>query len=261
MLGVVVLGAVIGVLVGLTSVGSGSLLTPILSLDYSQFLTGALAVGTATTAGTIMKVVSSIRNYLRRSLQKGYAFMIAITGVPMAVIGAMLTDTIVKWNIFNPLLSSVLIVAALAIIFEIRRGGKDRVYSDPRMTPGLRIKGMAVGAYVGLIAGMTGVATGSLLVASLMIILKFQPRTAATVAIFEGGIILFAAMLVQIYLGNVNWLFVGLLLAGSIPGILIGNHYKDTVNQRFLGYAIAALIIFESARVVLKFLGLDFFIF
>ena len=87
------LGLVVGTIVGLTSVGSGALMTPILYLDFSRVLTHAQAVGTATTQGTVTKIVASIRNYMKKSLKSGYAFMIAIGGVPAAVVGAFLT----KW--------------------------------------------------------------------------------------------------------------------------------------------------------------------
>jgi len=92
------------------------------------------------------------------------------------------------------------------------------------------------------------------------LILKFKPHTAVNIAIFEGGIILLAAGVTQVLLGNVAFLATGLLILGGVPGILIGNHYKENIGERILGYGVAGVIIFESARVLSSyFFGKTFF--
>ncbi len=256
----VILGLVVGIIVGLTSVGSGALMTPVLYLDFSKVLTHAQAVGTATAQGTVTKFSASARNYLKKSLNTGYAFTIAVTGVPMAVIGAFLTKIATSYTQFQAVLAVVLIIAAVSIIYQVKVK-KRNVYADPKVDTGFKWKGWLIGAYVGLIAGVTGISTGSLMVASLILILKFKPHTAVNVAIFEGGIILLAATITQIYLGNVAFLATGLLVLGGIPGILIGNHYKDSIGERILAYGVAGVIIFESARIVSSYLfGKTFFV-
>jgi len=261
---VIALGALVGFLVGLTSVGSGSILTPILYLDFSSSLSTLFVVGTSTTEGTITKFIASARNYLRNTLRKDYAFIIAITGVPTAAVGAFFSADLITWNLFQPILAAVLIAVAIAIIYDAKFRNKknEKKLTDPKMDSRLKVKGMAVGLVVGLIAGFTGVSTGSLLVASLIVFMGFSPRTAVTIAVFEGGIILLAATIVQLYLGHVNFLFTGLLVLGGIPAILVGSHFKDRVNQRLLGYGVAGLIIFESARTLSQFFwGKKFFFF
>jgi len=260
MVDLLILGLVVGTIVGLTSVGSGALMTPILYLDFSKFLTHAQAVGTATTQGTVTKIVASIRNYLKKSLKSGYAFMIAIGGVPAAVVGAFLTKWAVNVPVFQVFLAGILIVAAISIILQVWLKKRTYKSGDPKVDNAFKMKGIVIGLYVGLIAGMTGISTGSLLVASLIIILGFKPHTAVNVAIFEGGIILLAATITQLYLGNVAFLATGLLIIGGIPGILIGNHYKDNVGETVLTYGVAGVIIFESARVLVQyFFGKTFF--
>lgn len=255
------LGAFIGLLVGLTSVGSGALLTPILLLDFSSVVTGAAVVGTSTVYGTVTKIVASAKNFWKRQINSGYAFFIAITGVPTAAIGAFFTTAIINSNLFSPLLAALLIVLAFLIIYDTKIKEKT-VKNDPKMDRKLRLKGMFVGLYVGLIAGLTSVSTGSLMVASLILFMRFKPHTAVNIAIFEGGIILLAASVVQTYLGNVNFLAAGLLIIGGIPTILIGNYYKDKVNARLLSYGVAGLILLESARTISQYLwGKKFFIF
>lgn len=258
---ILALGLFVGVIVGLTSVGSGALMTPILYLDFSGALAKSLVVGTASAQGTITKFVASARNYYRKKLKPDYAFMIAITGVPFAVIGALFSSAFIAFNLFSPLLALVLLAVGVLIIAQ-QKGGKINHVEDPKMTIQLKRKGWGIGIVIGLIAGLTGIATGSLLVSSLMLILKFPNRTAVSIAIFEGGLILFAAAATQFYLGHIDFIFTGLLLLGGIPGILIGSHYKDRVNQKLLGYGIAGVIIFESLRTISSFLtGKSFFFF
>ncbi len=257
-----ILGLVVGIIVGLTSVGSGALMTPILYLDFSKILTHAQAVGTATAQGTVTKIVASIRNRLKNALNSSYAFTIAITGVPMAVIGAFLTKIATSYTQFQVVLAAILVIAALSIIYQVRARKHSYSSVDPKVDTNFKMKAMLIGAYVGLIAGVTGISTGSLMVASLILILKFKPHTAVNIAIFEGGIILLAAGITQVYLGNVAFLATGLLILGGIPGILIGNHYKDNIGEKVLTYGVAGVIIFESARILASyFFGKTFFIF
>lgn len=257
----IALGALVGFLVGLTSVGSGAILTPILLIDFASVLSKSLVVGTSTMYGTVTKPIASVRNYVRRSLKLDYAFIIAITGVPFSSIGAFYSGAFLSWNLFPPILAGILILAALGMIMQVRVNGVGAL-KDPEMSTGLRIKGLLLGIAVGLIAGLTGVSTGSLMVASLILFLKFPNRTAVGIAIFEGGLILAAATITQLYLGHVNLPFTGLLVLGGVPGILLGSHYKDKVDQGLLGYGIAGVIILESARTLSNFLfGKSFFIF
>ncbi|MDE1860671.1 MAG: sulfite exporter TauE/SafE family protein [Candidatus Micrarchaeota archaeon] len=259
--GIIALGFVVGALVGLTSVGSGALMTPILLLDFGGLVGKTFVVGTATTQGTVTKFFGSLQNYFKKSLRPNYLFMISITGVPLAAIGAFYSSAIISWNLFPPLLAAVLLAVAVLMIYQFRM--RRVVHTkDPEMGRSLRIKGLAVGVVVGLIAGLTGVSTGSVLVSALIILLKFPSRTAVSVAIFEGGLILLAATITQLYLGHVNLPFAGLLILGGVPGILLGGHFKFRVNQRLLGYGIAGVIILEASRTLSSFFfGKSFFVF
>lgn len=248
----IILGLVVGVLVGLTSVGSGALMTPILLLDFSSVLTKTLVVGTSTTQGTISKMIASIRNYRQKALQLKYVFLTAITGVPLAAIGAFYSKSLVSSTLFSPFLAAVLLIVGILMISNLRLKHSFAA-KDPEMTTLLRIKGMVVGAIVGLIAGLTGVSTGSVLVSSLIMLLKFPSKTAVGLAVFEGSLILLAATVAQLYLGNVSLAFTAFLLVGAIPGILIGSHYKDKIDGRKLGYLIASVIILEAAQTLSNF--------
>lgn len=254
------LGFIVGAIIGMTSVGAGVLMTPILLLDFGSVVGKTLIIGTATTTGTVEKVIVSARNYFKKRINAGYVFMIAITGVPLASIGAFYSSALVSWNLFNPLLSAVLFASAVVIIIQHRLERMN--VEEPAITRSLRIKGLVIGVVVGLIAGLTGASTGTLLVASLILLLKFPNRTAVDIALVEGGLILLAATLTQLYLGHVNLPFTGVLLVGGIPGILLGNHYKYKVNQKLLGYGIAGVILLESLRTIAQFFtGKSFFIF
>ncbi len=250
----IALGMVVGTIVGLTSVGSGALMTPIL-LTWFGGTVGALSgVGTATTYGTVSKFFGIIHNYVKKAIDTDYLFMISATGLPLAVVGSVYSAYLITWNLFSPLLAVVLIVIAVLIAAEARLG-KIGAGRDPKITAGLRAKGLAVGALVGIIAGFTGVSTGSLLVACLIILLGFTNRTAVNIAIFEGGLILFAATITQLYLGDVDLAFDALLLAGGVPGIITGGHFKDRISQQKLGYIIAAVIILISLKTLYSFVG------
>lgn len=262
MLGLIVLGFVVSLLVGMTSVGSGALMTPILYLDYSSVISHSMAIGTSATQGSITKSVGSLHNWLRKSLYSTYAFTIALTGVPFAIIGAFLTKTATSYATFQLFVGAILIIAAAVVIFQASIYKRSQSGADPKVDLKFRIKGAIIGTYVGLIAGVTGISTGSLAISSILLFMKMKPHTAVDLAIFEGFIILLAATVVQIYLGNVNLPITGLLAAGGIPGIIIGSRLKGRLNTSTLTYIIAAVIIFESLRIITNyFFPNRFFIF
>lgn len=263
MAGLVMLGFIVSLIAGLTSVGSGALMTPILYLDFSSVISHTIAVGTSTTQGSIVKFFGSLRNYIKRTIKTNYAFIMAATGVPLAIAGAFLTKIATSYSSFQLFLAAVFVIAAASIIIQVKLTGKKKdIGNDSPMDKKMRIKGMIIGAYVGLIAGMTGISTGSLAIASILIFMNLKPHTAVDVAIFEGFIILLAATITQICLGNVSFLVTLLLIIGGIPGILIGSSLKSKFNPRLLIYAVCAVILLESIRIILNyFLPNKFFIF
>ncbi len=253
MIGLIALGFVVSMLVGLTSVGSGALMTPILYLDYSGIISHSVAIGTSTTQGSITKSIGSLHNWLRKSLYSTYAFTIAITGVPFAAIGAFFTKTATSFAAFQLFMAAILLIAAALVVFQANIYGKSKVKKDPKMDLVFRIKAATIGIYIGLIAGVTGISTGSLAIASILLFLDMQPHTAVDLAIFEGFVILLAATIVQISLGNVSLPITGLLALGGIPGIIAGSRLKRRLNTSVLTYLIAAVIIFESARIIVNY--------
>ena len=262
MAGLVILGFVVSMLVGMTSVGSGALMTPILYLDYSSVISHSVAIGTSATQGSITKLAGSLHNWMRKSLYSTYAFTIAVTGVPFAIIGAFMTKTATSYATFQLFIGAILIIAAAVVIFQAAIYKRSEKGSDPQVDRRFRVKGAIIGSYVGLIAGVTGISTGSLAIASIMLFMDMKPHTAVDLAIFEGFIILLAATAVQIYLGNVNLLITGLLALGGIPGIILGSRLKGRFNTTTLTYLIAFVIIFESIRIITNyFFPNRFFIF
>ena len=251
-IGLIALGFVVSLLVGLTSVGSGALMTPILYLDYSSIISHSVAIGTSAMQGSVTKSIGSIHNWLRKSLYSTYAFTIAITGVPFAVIGAFFTKTATSFAAFQLFMAAILIIAAVLVIFQTSIYGKSKVKKDPKINATFRIKAATIGIYIGLIAGITGISTGSLAIASILLFLDMQPHTAVDLAIFEGFIILLAATIVQISIGNVNFQITGLLVLGGIPGIIVGSRLKGRLNTTALTYLMAAVIIFESASMIIN---------
>jgi len=146
MISLLILGVIVGIIVGLTSVGSGALMTPILYLDFSNVLTHAQAVGTATAQGSVTKIIASIRNHLKKALNSNYAFTIAITGVPMAIIGAFLTKIATSYTQFQVVIAAVLVIAAISIIYQIRINKDDHSYEDPKVDTNFKIKALMIGA-------------------------------------------------------------------------------------------------------------------
>src|SRR3954447_17329093 len=225
---IIIFGFGVGVLVGTTGIGGGSLMTPILILLFGFKPT--TAIGTDLAYGAITKTVGGWRHWRQRTVDFGLSTWMAFGSVPAAIGGVyvlhILEDSFGA-SFDNTLLIAVagaLLLTGLVMLARLLfpSSGKSEHETAP-LTTGNRIAAVALGASVGFVLGITSAGSGSLIAVGLIMVFRLTPRRVVGTDVFHAAILLWAAALAHIVAGNVDFALAGTILLGSIPGVWVGS--------------------------------------
>lgn len=226
---IVIFGFGVGVLVGTTGIGGGSLMTPILILIFGFQPT--TAVGTDLAYGAVTKTVGGYRHWKQRTVDFGLSTWMAFGSVPAAIGGVavlkLFEDHFGKDTFDNTLLIAVAAALLLTGIVILARlllpmGGKGERHSVP-LERRHKMAAVLLGASVGFVLGITSAGSGSLIAVGLIMLFRLTPRRVVGTDVFHAAILLWAAALAHIVAGNVDFALAGTILIGSIPGVWVGS--------------------------------------
>lgn len=247
-------GLVVGLIVGLTGVGGGSLMTPILILVFG--VNPATAVGTDLLYASITKAVGTAVHGAGRTVDWLVVGRLAAGSVPATILAFFL----MRWLQFggsagNTVITAILAVALCATAFVLL----GRNWIEARF--GQRLAGIApeaarnltvlMGVVLGFLVSFSSVGAGALGVTALMLLYPRLPM-----ARIVGSDIAHAVPLTLIagaghwYLGLTDVSVLGSLLAGSIPGIVAGSFAAPRVPDPALRYLLAGTLLFVGTRLL-----------
>lgn len=230
------LGLIVGLMVGLTSIGAGAVATPALIILLET--PPLVAVSTAIVTGAATKAIGAWLHHREGTVDRKVVWHLvggSLPGVALAVFilhTLRLRDTDLANIWVDRWLGLVLVVLGLCVLARdtkwVRRwqAGQDH--------PSLGRRSIVIGAVVGLLFGATSVGTGSLLVVLLSIFLALPEARVVGSAVLYGFVVSLFAALLHIFWGAVSWPLVGLLWLGSIPGVVLGSQLAARVPHRFL---------------------------
>lgn len=247
-------GVFVGILVGLTGVGGGSLMTPLLHLVLGVDL--KTAVGTDLLYAAATKSAGTVVHGKRGTVDWSVVRRLATGSVPAAIvtlIGLSYADRTAKdtatW--ISIVLGAVLILTAIAMFF--RKPIVDRLAprfgaANERRVAGLTV---ALGVALGVMVSLTSVGAGALGMTALLVL---YPR--APINRLVGSDIAHAVPLTLIagfghwLIGSVDFHLLGSLLIGSVPGIVIGSLIATRVSDRVLIPILAAVLTLVGFRLL-----------
>jgi hypothetical protein len=246
-------GFAVGLLVGMTGVGGGSLMTPILILLFG--IHPATAVGTDLLYAAVTKTGGSLVHGWARSIDWRVVRRLAAGSVPATVITlALLSHFNLNGEAARGLITLVLSVALFATGLVLVFGGplvalyRARVSQlDPNRTATVTI---LVGALLGVLVSISSVGAGAIGVVLLVLLYPQLP-----IAKIVGSDIAHAVPLTLIagvghwMMGSVNWHIIASLLVGSLPGIFIGSYFAIRVPERALQLVLAATLFVVASRI------------
>jgi uncharacterized membrane protein YfcA len=253
-----VAGFLVGAVVGLTGVGGGALMTPILVLMFG--VSPALAVGTDLWFAAITKTVGGFVHNQRggvdwQVLRRLCLGSLPTAGLTLLWLNASGIDKIDQGFILTAL-GGVLLLTAIAIIFRSSTqafGTKLRTAAPlqfKRMQPALTV---IAGSILGLLVTLTSVGGGALGIVMLVFLypLRLSPARLVGTDIVHAIPLTVIAGLGYLWMGSVDLLLLAKLLLGSVPGIIIGAKLSSKVSERQLRFAIAAILSVVGIKLLL----------
>ena len=252
--GFIIAGFIVGFLVGLTGVGGGSLMTPILLFFFH--VKPALAVGTDLLYASITKSVGIFAHGKLGNIDWSIVKLLAAGSVPASIATIFFLRTIdvdsheavdtIKFG-----LGIALIITSAAVLFRAKIMSllaKETLIPEKYVASSTVILGIILGGLVTL----TSVGAGALGVTALVVLYPHKKITTIVGSDIAHAVPLtLVAGLGHASLGTVDYSLLGVLLIGSIPGIYIGSHLSSKVSEHWIRIALAAILIYVGLKLVL----------
>lgn len=250
-------GLAVGFLVGLTGVGGGSLMTPLLVLLFGVH--PATAVGTDLLYAAATKATGTLVHGLKGSVDWRVTGRLAVGSVPAAAVTLWLLH---RYGLHSPgatallqrLLGAALLITSVALIFRPQLAAL-AARPDSGLRPDSPVRTtlwtIATGAVLGVLVSMTSVGAGAI---GVTVLLLLYPRLPTSRIV--GSDVAHAVPLTLIagighwLLGSVDWTMLLSLLIGSVPGIALGSHLSTRAPERLLRNLLAAVLVLVGVRLV-----------
>lgn len=243
-------GLGVGILVGMTGIGGGALMTPLLVLFVGT--PPVTAVGTDLAYGAVTKTVGAIKHWQQKTIDTTLSTWMAIGSVPSAIGGVYFVGFLERHLGGKSFENFMLYMLAGAIAFTgvvtlIRAIFLKQLISRERHTVEMRarhkIAAIVLGVSVGFILGITSAGSGSLIALGLIMIFRLSPYRVVGTDIFHAAILLWAAAVAHIVAGNVDYKLAGTILIGSVPGVWFGSHMSVRLPAGTLRTVLGVVLI------------------
>ncbi len=247
----IVAGFVVGLLVGLTGVGGGSLMTPILLIFFN--VKAAVAVGTDLLYASITKSVGIFAHGKLGNIDWKIVRLLAYGSIPASIITVIYlkelniaSEDAVKSIKFW--LGIALLLTSLSVLFrnQLAKISKTGHWINPDYTPTMTV---ILGIILGFLVTLTSVGAGALGVTALLILYPKVPITKIVGTDVAHAVPLtLVAGLGHASIGTVDYQLLGTLLIGSIPGIWIGSHLSSKVAEHWVRVLLALILVYVGQK-------------
>ncbi len=249
-------GFAVGMLVGLTGVGGGSLMTPLLTLLFG--INPTVAVGTDLAFASITKSAGTLTHRVRNTVHWEIVKRLCWGALPAALAATLALKYYgaLDKNITQIIRYTIAFSVMLTVIAIIFRG---RMQAWMQAHPSRQFHGrkqviatVVAGAAIGVLVTVSSIGAGA--VGATILVLLYPKLSPAEIA---GTDIAYAVPLTAIaafghwWLGSINWELLGTLLLGSLPGITLGSYAARAVPEKFLRGLLATTLTAVAAKLVL----------
>ena len=250
----IVFGFGVGLLVGMTGMGGGSLMTPLLVLLFGVKPT--LAVGTDIGYQAITKTVGGFKHFRLKTVNFGAVLWLALGSVPGAIGGVQvvkLLENAYGDSVQTFTLVALGVVLALVGVFTLTRSllfpefKSSDGQSHQQLKRWEKAVAILIGLTTGFVIGITSAGSGTVIAVALIAIFKIPPRYVVGTDVFQAAILLWAAGLAHWANGNIDFGLMGTLLIGSVPGVYIGSHFSVKVPEAALRTALGFVLVASAA--------------
>lgn len=251
-------GLLVGLIVGMTGVGGGSLMTPLLVMVFG--VSPATAIGTDLLYAGITKAGGSVARHKLGSVNWRVAILLAVGSVPAAlattyVLARLSPHSADISKVLTLALGGALLLSALALVFKAplqawvaRRVGPTKAAPSHHVTATT----IAVGALLGVLVTTTSVGAGAMCAIALLLLYPQLPTNhIAGTDIVHAVPLTLVAGAGHAFAGTVDYTLLGTLLIGSLPGIVIGSAIAHRLPEPLLRQALAFVLFAVGFKLVI----------
>jgi uncharacterized protein len=239
-------GLLIGGLVGLTGMGGGSLMTPLLVIAFG--FNPTVAIGTDIAHGAVFKTVGAVRHRRLGTVHARLSGWMFIASAPMSLLGVWLATWLEHrygdgtQSVMARVLAVALVAGSLGLFAKSFIRYREKSNAPFLLSNRDRFAAIAIGLCGGLIVGLTSVGTGVFFGLTLLVLFPLRSAKVVGTDIFHAAALLWVAGFGHFIAGNVDFGAVGWLLVGSVPGVLISSQFTLRMPDRALRVALATVL-------------------
>jgi uncharacterized protein len=242
-------GLLVGVLVGMTGMGGGSLMTPILILLFGFDVKAA--VGTDILHGAVFKSFGAFRHRMLGTVHARLALWMLVGSAPLSLVGVQIasgfgdaTDTTM-----GRIVGAALILGGIGFLVKtfISGHGDDAPFHLARRD---KLTAIAIGAVCGFVVGLTSVGSGTFFGLAMLLLFPLTAQKIVGTDMLHAAALLWVAGASHLLHGNVDLHAMTWLLFGSIPGVLIGSQMSIKVPERALRIVFSFVLVLSGIKLV-----------
>jgi uncharacterized membrane protein YfcA len=250
--GILVLtGFGVGLVVGLTSLGGATLLTPFLILVVG--VRPHIAIGTDVLYAAATKIVGSFIQWRQGLVEMKVVRAMAIGSLPAGLLASLAVATMGRLSYISDkrlreLIGITLVVVTLLVVF---RGGTSITKPTKWSSPRHRDMAASIwGAIVGSIVGLTSIGSGTLVLPFLLWAYDIPAARLVATDMFHAAILLSLTGALFAGFGSIQWNLVVLLTAGALPGVTIGSRLAHRLPDKVLRVVLVAVLLFSAWKLL-----------
>lgn len=251
--GRVAVGLVVGVLVGLTGLGGGMVLLPLLISVLG--IPPIVAVGSDAAINFVTKIGAGSLHWRQGNVSWPLVLNLAYGSIPGAIVGV----TVLAWvratygNSVNDFLKItigiLLLVIPIGYLFKWR-SSLPSISFDTLREKRHRFGITLIGFFAGILVGATSIGSGSVILMLLLVFYGFPPAMMVGTDIIHAVMLAGLTSVLQFRLGNVNFVLVLCVLVGSVPGALLGAYLTNHVPSARLKQLLCTILMVVGARML-----------
>jgi len=253
----VAFGLGVGILVGMTGIGGGSLMTPMLILVFG--VTPVTAIGTDLAYAAVTKTVGGYKHLRQKTVDITLSSWMALGSVPAAIGGVYVLGLLEDWAgrdfenlVISILAGALLLTGAATLVRAFLKRMHERERDTIAMERRHKLAAVALGLSVGFVLGVTSAGSGALIAVGLILLFRLSPTRVVGTDVFHAAILLWAAGLAHVIAGNVDFGLAGTILIGSVPGVWLGSHWSVRVDPGVLRTTLAIVLLGAGLALLIK---------
>ena len=254
---IIFFGFGVGFLVGMTGMGGGSLMTPLLVLLFG--IKPTTAIGTDIFYAAVTKTAGGWRHLKLKTVNLPLVYWMAAGSVPSAIAGVWVLGVLKRKlgddldeTVFAILAACLLVVGAATLLRGLFLANKIQERDDFEMHTRHKVAAVGIGATTGFVIGLSSAGSGTLIAIMLIAVYRLTPKRVVGTDVVHAAMLLWAAGIAHIVGGNVDFPLAANIMIGSVPGVIVGSNLSVKWPQGALRYVLGIVLIAAGLTIMNK---------